>query len=189
MLFNFKTTTMACLAVATCTLLPAPALADDVASEAGPSSSTAAKPGMPGSKPMGVKRFNIHSHMMTQHPWEDEYEGRVRTARNAHKLGIETDEHRRILREHRDLFGFTYEVDHRIVKKYDEAPGEIGRLKADGPMDEALPLFESPGAAVGFDEASSEFWAGVNSEGNPVPVNDRNPNAFWEVTVSRDWFG
>lgn len=88
-----------------------------------------------------MKRFNLHESLMTPLPEGTGIDNDLRIAKNAVRLGIDTDEHRKLL--------YTVGDDdiERIVETFTQGtplPSQGPRLKVDGFVD-PLPLGDGPG--------------------------------------------
>lgn len=112
-------------------------------------------------------------------PTEEELEEGVhksrRLARNAARLGIDTE-------QHRELIGWR-SFPEKIVQSFDDetpSPSTGPRLKLDQTMD-PLPFQDGPGVVVGLPKATREFWTGKDAEGKEVDPDKQQPEFMWEV--------
>lgn len=126
-----------------------------------------------------MKQFNLHESLMTPLPEGSGVDNDLRLAKNAVRLGIATDEHRKLL--------YTVDEDdiERIVERFDQGapyPSDGPRITVDGPMD-PLPFQDGPGVMAGLPQGSRSFWTGVDENGDDVLPSYREPQNMWEIVA------
>jgi hypothetical protein len=116
-----------------------------------------------------VTQFNLYKHLMqpTKKDLEDGIENSHRLVRNAMRLGVDDETHRRLVPVNPppDL----------LFKKFNESSMPLSskqsRLQKDETM-EALSFGDGPGKFPGFPNATKAFWDG-----------DGPPTEMWEVVA------
>ena len=123
-----------------------------------------------------MKQFRLHESLTTATA-EEILAGSIdqrRLARNAVRLGVDTE-------EDRDLISIS--IPQKIVKYFNQSTPKASK----GPrfvLDDsvgALSPQEGPGVKAGFPEATREFWTGKDANGNAVPADQQEPKQMWEV--------
>jgi hypothetical protein len=111
-------------------------------------------------------QFNLHEHMMrpTKRELQDGIENSRRLARNAIRLGIDDETHRKLVPSNPPKGLVTEFTEKRL-------PSELPRLQKDVTMDE-LPFGDGPGKFPGLPNATSAFWDGSGP-----------PKQMWEVVA------
>jgi hypothetical protein len=114
-----------------------------------------------------VNQFNLHEHLMkpTKRDLEGGVENSRRLARNAIRLGLDDETHRRLVPDYPpsnlvNMFVQTVEL-----------PSKLPRLQKDVTMDE-LPFGDGPGKFPGLPQGTNQFWDGTGP-----------PTRMWEVVA------
>jgi hypothetical protein len=126
-----------------------------------------------------VKRFNLHEHLMgpTKRDLEGGVENSRRLAKNAIRLGVDTETHRALVGDNsfaRESSGSDAPVPPDLVAQFSETtplPSAGPRVEVDNRVD-ALPFGDGPGVFPAFPNGTNAFWEDGGA-----------PTQMWEVVA------